>query len=519
MVSLRPGEGRSRLALFLVAVLIFFVVFEAFCFVGWLAIPFLHPGRQYDSTFLFVFLEIESQVFFLFSFLAPVFVAGLLFSWVLLLPKGVGSVLGKRIRLANIRLAGRKLDIAGLMEVVRSVLDSLFSDAESKAKSAALILSVSVALSFLVAVYPFLLGVDVNVQSVGVDIPYYVNWLNEMDRHETLWQSFSYAFFNISDRPFSLFLMLVGLKAFGASGFQVVQLLPLMLGPLLVLTFFFFLKNAGFNSKAASLGSLFAAFSLHVTVGMFGAFLSNWVALIFLYLGLGFLFLSLNKDSWPLLFVTIVFEVAVLFAHAYTWWMFVGILCVFFVVVGSEWIKTRIWTFQVKAALATLLASMAMGFTRNIVLNFGLFVSEGLKVSQQNLSLLHIQSFWRILNQSLGSAMGISFMNPVLYALAFFGGIVFVFDRKIISRFLASCIVASAIPFVLGTWVVHVRILYNLPIHLFALVGLVFAIKLTETVVASTERKQIGRLLLALAVLLNLNYAIRCSFDLGQRFL
>ena len=254
MVSLRLGGGQSRLALFLIAVLIFFVVFEAFCFASWLVIPFLRSGRQYDSSSLFVFLEIESQIFFLFSFLAPVFVAGLLFSWVLRLPSVVSSVLGKRIRLASIRVAGRKLDIAGLMEAAHSVLDSLFSDAESKAKSAAVILSVSVALSFLVTAYPFLLGVDVNVQYVGVDIPYYVNWLNEMDRHGTLWQSFSYAFFNISDRPFSLFLMLAGLKTFGASSFQVVQLLPLMLGPLLVLTSFFFLKNVGFNSKAASLG-------------------------------------------------------------------------------------------------------------------------------------------------------------------------------------------------------------------------------------------------------------------------
>ena len=80
-------------------------------------------------------------------------------------------------------------------------------------------------------------------------------------------------------------------------------------------------------------------------------------------------------------------------------------------------------------------------------------------------------------------------------------------------------IVASAIPFIFGTWVVHVRILYNLPIHLFAVVGLLFAVKLIESAVARTESRQIGRLLLALAVLVNLNYAIRCSSDLVQTFL
>jgi hypothetical protein len=518
MVSFRVSGGKLWVVRFLTLLLIALVVFELSCFVGWLMVPFSNAGEGETGGFLFALLNFESSVFFYSAFLAPVLLVGLLFSWVFRLPGAVLDLVGRHVHIET-QGHGRKASVDRFLGGLHSAFESMFDDRHVGSIRPVLVLIFAIVLSFLITVYPYLPGLNRHAQPVGVDIPYYVGWLTDMNKQGSPWAAFSFAFFNISDRPVSLFLMFLGLRAFGVSDWQVVKFLPMLVGPLLVLTTYFFLRKTGFSSWAASFGSLFAAFSLHVTVGMYGGFFSNWVALLLWYLSLGFLFYSLLKESYRLLAPAIVFQIALLFAHAYTWVMFLGIGAVFFLLVLFKWFKNRTGVFEAKVVFIALMVNIAAGIVRSLVLGAGVFASDVVVVTQSEISIPYIWTFWRVLGKTLGIDLGISPLNPLLYFLGFLGGVALCFDGRLVSRFFSACVVASAVPFVFGSWVVQIRILYNLPIHVFSLVGALLIFRTIETQLGQNNGRWLAYSLFALVVLVNVNYALRCSFHLTQTFL
>lgn len=507
---------QRRLWLFriLCSTMLAFVGLEAISLVCWLSSPFL-PMR--GGSWVSAFLDGEAWLFYSSSTLAPAFAMLLLFSWVTLIFKAsLGSVIERTH--FTVKFGRKELDVDRFLRVLRSTFDSMFETSNEKSKYGNVILALSVVLAFSVAVYPYLPSLNPAGRFVGVDIPTYVKWLMEIDKQGNLWNASSYAFTNFADRPLSLILIYSEWKILGVSAWQAVQFLPILLGPSLVLATFFFMRKSGFNSWIASLAALFAVFSFHVSVGMYGGFLSNWIGLVFLYLALGFLFWSLLKKRWLLLGVAIALQAILLLVHAYTWWMFMGILAVFFLLTFAKWLKARRKeSGTVKIASVALVANISAGIARSLVFGFGSTSAELSEISQAHLSWIYLQSFWQTLTQTLGREMGSSFMNPLLFFLALFGGIAVALDDRLISRFLTSCVAATSLFFVFGdARSVQSRILYNLPIHIFALVGFVLLARSARRLFSSRESKKLVLLLSVWVLLININYAFRGAFDLTQ---
>lgn len=522
MDSNRKGGRRVWLGRFLFGGLIGLVGFEMASLVCWLLIPFF-PSilRGNEGSLANTLVNAEYGLFLSTAALAPLFTALLMFSWapiiLIWLGRSCSVFRGKRVRLAFGRSSAKdhvEVSSSGLS----LLFDHLFDWTRDRSRRWLLILVASIALSFFVAVYPYLPGLNPAGKPVGVDIRlgYYQDRLQETDKYGDFVSTFSHMFFSSPDRPLSLFLMYLGWRVAGISASQMVQFLPAILSPLLVLVTFFFARKSGLNRWASSVASLFATFSFHTTVGLFGGFLSNWIGLLFLYLSLGFLFWSLQKGSWGLLGFAIVFHVALLFSHAYTWEMSFGILIMFFLIVLIRWLKERKGALEVKMVFALLAADLMVGLARSTVLGLGATSVEVMHVSTEPLSLFFVQSFWSTLNRSLTIEMGISFMNPFLLSLAILGGFGVAFNSQRISRFLLACVGLSVVPFVLGDAVVQTRILYDLPVHIFAFFGLMLVVKLLEKLFDGQEGKRMGTMLIILAVLLDLNYALRCSFNLVQ---
>ena len=519
MKTSQPDTRRQTLARLLIGVLLVLVTFEAVTLAGWLTVPLFPSLNVHEESLVSAILNSEAWLFYSTSMLAPVFVVLMMFSWT---PR---SLLWLRRLMPRPRQKGNQLTLTvgtgrltanSVFAHVNSVLDMAFKPDDAHSKRYWPILALSVVIAFSIAVYPSLPGVNPSGKIIGADTSVYAAWLTDMDGHGSLLSVYQYVFFSFSDRSLSLFLMYLGWKASTISALQATLLLPMLLAPLLVLATFFFMRGAGFNFRAASLASLFTAFSFHITAGMFGGFLSNWIGLIFLYLSLGCFFQSLKKRSWNLLGAAAALQVALMLSHVYTWLMLVGALMLFLAIICVSWLKKRGDASEVKMAFAALTANILAYAVRNLASGAALTPSDVAAVSQETMSLSFLQSFWWILNRSITEYLGISLLNPLLFFLAFTGAFALALNGRTVNRFLAAFLAASLVPFIFGDWVMQTRILYNLPIQISSLLGCFMILKLVQNPFSGLKAKKLDSLLLAFIILTNLNFAFRCSFQLAS---
>ena len=164
--------------------------------------------------------------------------------------------------------------------------------------------------------------------------------------------------------------------------------------------------------------------------------------------------------------------------------------------------------------LAVLCFGALLNLARNAFLNVGLGKVEAVGVAQTSVSLGNLLNFWGILNESILSFKGISFINPLLELLAFIGNLAVFLNRSKKSEIFKALIIGSSPLFLLGDRVLQTRIMYNLPIQIFALIGLYTISSALESRFEEAEAEKLKKLLTIYVILVNVNYALRCSFHL-----
>lgn len=513
-----PCTERRRLWLSRVLILglIAFVLFEAFSFVCWLLLPLFPSSLNPDGKgIISAFLDTEAWLFFSSAGVAPIFALLWMFSWTIWPFRVFLRFLRGRIHWSS-KVGKTNVFLNKFAETLRLAVDKAFKPVDSGLNPRILMVA-SLALVILVAVYPYLPSLNPHGKFVGVDIPFYEKHLMELDSLGDFGGVVHKVFFPpFSDRPLSLLFLFSGWKLTWFSARQTVQFSPILLGLLLVLATYFFVRQAEFNRLSASFAMLFTVFSYHITVGMYGGLIANWISLVFLYVFLGFVFASLKKVSWRLFGVALAFQSFLLFSHANTWGMSMGILGVFFFVLLVECFVKRENSFRPLMLLMILVVGMSLNAIRNFALGISVGTVEVASVAQSGVSLTNLLSVWQTLRVSLGSYMGISFMNPVLLFLASLGGLAMTLNTRLVSRFFTASLVASSIPFFLGDNLVQTRILYDLPVHVFAFLGLLVLLSLAQQFFGGEEAKRIRFLLVLFVIFVCLNYVFRCSFYLTQ---
>ena len=492
------------------------VVFEAACVVCRLLVPFSPSVSNQVSNQKGVFsglLNAESWLFFSPAAVAPVFTLVWMFSWVIW-PFSVFLRLFRKHERSGSDLKNGAGLFKEVAKTARSGLDKAFRPV-GRGSGSLLVAAASLVLVALVTVYPYFPILNPSGKFVGVDVPFYERQLMELNSLGNL-NSVISGVTQFPDRPLSLLFLFLEWKVTGLSIRQATVLSEVVLGLLLLLATYFFARIAGFNSFCTSLVMLFTVASYHVTVGMYGGLLANMVGLFFMYLFVGLVLLCLKARSWRLCATAVVFESLLLFSHANTWDMSMGIVGLFFLFILLEWLIKRKNSARPLTLFAILIAGVSLNFVRNSVLHIGIGTVEAANIAEQTVSLANLLSIWQTLKLSLGTYMGIAFMNPILLFFAAMGGLAAAVDKRLVSRFLTACLVASSIPFILGDYVMQTRIMYDLPVHVFAFLGLLVLLSFVERIFDGEKAKRIGFLLVLLIILVELDYAFRCSYYLTQ---
>jgi len=171
----------------------------------------------------------------------------------------------------------------------------------------------SLVLGVAIVLIPYSRGVNPDGRPIGVDFSTYVDSLESVSEDWRL--SFSLL---DGSRPLTLLLLDVVKAVFGLSTVQAVKYFPVFIVPCLIFSVSFFVFQSMGDHHVAAVSAFVTAVSPYVTVGLYAFFLSNMLALCFVFVSLGFLYMSLRSGGKVHLVVSLMFNLFVLFSHPYT---------------------------------------------------------------------------------------------------------------------------------------------------------------------------------------------------------
>ncbi len=502
----REDRVRKFMLRLLSCILFVLLAIEFLSLARWISWPFYQSVPYEDSSWWAVHLETE--LFYLPAGLAPFIFVVMIFSWIVVpLRRYIGPV---RVR---VRIWRRILTLGGRGKnnSERPAKPEMFGR-----RFSALALACSIGLASLFAIYPYLPSVNPDGRLVGIDLARYEQWLNEMGEGD--WSNVvSYAFFTLSDRPLSALLMFGVHEITGLSPVTVLKFMPLLLGPFLILAMFYFMLEATGDWTISSLTALLAAFSYPVTVGMLGGLFSNWIGLTAVYLFSGLMMRSMRMRSWRWGSLTALTLAVILFTHAYTWGLLIGVLGAYTLLLAVLWRRGENVWWESKAVGMIVAVNVVVDFVKNWLLGSVGVAREVVSVAQSGLAFEFLGQFWSELTWVLQTTMGGFYMNPVMLFLALLGAFFVCLRDKTVHRYLALWLMPLSVFLVLGDRTVQWRILYDLPVVVFAAFGLDY-VRRRFRVLGGYEAKILESLCILLVVLVNANYGFRCAYYLAETF-
>jgi len=512
ILSISPSRiGLSRrhaITRFLIYSFVPMMIIEILSIVCLSLYPF-NPHLPQDRS-LWRFVELENQMFQVPSTLITIIFTLTLLSWI---TKPLWAAT-KRFPKWGTKIS-RKISKLGSWLLPNQESDSRHTKGW-KSKISLIILGGSTAFTIFYILYAFVLGSGLmeNVSWSG-DMSNYVRMLNEIKGQEGA-HPVSYTFCSFPDRAVSLLFMYTTWQITGSSVWTVVKFAPMLLAPLLALAVFFFTLQGIGDAFDSSLAALFTVFSFQIIVGFGVAFLSNWMGLILLYLSSGFLYKSLRQESWKWMALAASTMILILFTHAYSWVMLMGVLVVFAIVLGGEWFRGNGSLFGLKAVGAMIAINLSADLIKNILLSATIAVArETTQVGLQRLAWQNISQFWSTAYLTFHSWMEFC-NNPTLLFFALVGAFFLLCRGKRYNMYLLSFLVVAAVPFILGDRGMQLRILYNLPLQILALFGLIFLNRIIQIHVKPREGKILSVALVVLFILINVNYALRSAVYIAR---
>ena len=374
------------------------------------------------------------------------------------------------------------------------------------------ILALSIALGCFIALYPFILS-DFRLEEYSWgDIPAYVHLYHGLDSMSLL-DSVSYIFFRYQDRAFSILPLLFALKLTGVSPSILVKLAPLFYIPFIVVSAFFFVKQVT-GRMSLYLAVTLTALSCQVVIGMGLGLLSNLFALIFIYLYSGLFMITLRKKTVPY-WVASVFVLAILsFAHSYSWLMLNGVLAFFSVMLMFRWVRERSVSGSLRVSSSILGSSALLGLLKALFYGPVLSSNGPVEVLQGGLALENIFSYWKTIGGVIFIGFG-PFDIQSIFMASFCASILLFFRDDAYSDYLLSWFGASSIFLLLGDRTIIFRVLYNIPVQLFAAESLLFFNLLKNG--RDPKVRLLEVLFVLLLITINTNYALHFGFEMSKR--
>jgi len=457
--------SKERLANVLVYLSGFFVIIEAVALLFWVLNPFF--GFWGLWRFLPEASLVETQLFHVPYVLTPLLTFTFLFVW-LLVP--FRRLIHKRERF-SVRVFRRKFSIEKPQNFDLKLLSLGFLE---KKRLSVLVLFLSMLLSLVYGIYTYLPLLSGEKILIGVDTPHYIEYLKVMQAKDFS-SAIAYSFYNLSDRWLSVSTLYVFSTIFNLSPFTVAQYFPLVFGPLLVPSTYFFMRKAGFSESLCILAGLFSSFSSIYIMGLCFAFLSNMMAWIFLLIFSGFFvqtLVSSSRFSFALASITLTI---VLFMHVYTWSLMLFVLICFFGFLFLRQVR-KIHNHDVcfKSFFGIVVFNLIVEFVRQYLIGLGGFSVRMVQGGAQAwLSPVYMLTFWKALSKSFIRDF---LVNPFMLFLVFVGFLALILEKQNNPQhlFLKFWFASPSILYLFANDTARTRILYVLPFQILGAIGVLY---------------------------------------------
>jgi hypothetical protein len=328
-------------------------------------------------------------------------------------------------------------------------------------------------LSTIIGLIPHQPQINFDNQQIGVDTDYYVKWINALvhtaDYRDFIHQAFMVQSFG--DKPLTLIFLLTISKILQVVDFYfIVEHVPLILGPMLVLAVFFLTRELTLNDKQSLLASFLTSVSFQITVGIYAGFYANWLALIIGYLSFGFLVRSLRNSNNKLsVGIFLLLLIACLFAHVHTWSVIVVVMSVFLIITMKlkYYCKKRIVLLFIllsSSVMLDIVKTTVIGSTTGIEKDLEFAKATGTGVEQFAIR-------WSNLIRSVYSFLGGQFSNFIIFSLGLYW-LLRSRPRDISSIFIMIFLSIGLLAFLIGDYRVQARIFYNIPFQIPAAIAL-----------------------------------------------
>lgn len=316
---------------------------------------------------------------------------------------------------------------------------------------------------------PHIPSLNTDNSIIGDDSADYASFIIPLDNsiRNDIVAYFSLAF--NSDRGLSLILFHFLSKTLDPlNSITSIEIIPYLLAPIFVISMYYLTKEFTSNRSISIISAFLAGISFHTLGGIYGGLYSNWLSLVFVDFTMLFMIRSLNKRQ---ITSTIIFSfllVMVLFTHEPTWpilYLIIIISLVLYTILNPAEKKWSVLIF-----LGTV-PSMIFEFIRLITnVNAGIVRDVSFAYSQ-GVGFHDIQYIWNMLVESMTSFLGGSFGDPLMYFLVIIA--LYYFKVRGIGNILLVVSVSMlAITILFADTTILTRVLYELPIEIFAAIGL-----------------------------------------------
>ena len=350
-------------------------------------------------------------------------------------------------------------------------LKSEFTTSKLNSKTKILFLTFLIALSIFVVLIPHNSTINTQNELVSADSVDYVRWINDLkpyDGGEFIHQVFFVQ--KSSDRPISMLFFYSLVEIFPDSPFQVIDHLPIILGPALVLVTFFLARELTSNDITSLFASFVTAVSFHTLIGVYAGFYANWVALIIGYLSFVFLikFLKIPTKRNYIFFSILLF--LLLLSHVYTWTILILFMIVFLAV------TYKLKFFEKKNAvliLLVILASIAIDVGKETLTDSAGGIQKDISIANAYAGTENIFVIWQNLRESIQVFAGGQFSNILVLLLCVCWLVRSGFNstRDI---FIGVFFSIALFPLLFGSEIIQSRVLYNIPFQIPAAIGLMY---------------------------------------------
>ena len=245
--------------------------------------------------------------------------------------------------------------------------------------------------------------------------------------------------------------------------FYIIEYLPIILGPSLVLAVFFLTRELTSNDTTSLFASFITSLSFHTLIGVYAGFYANWFALIIGYSSIAFLFRSLKRSGKLDVIIYFVLIILLQFSHLYTWTILTIVMAIFFLVMlkFNYYDKKRIILL-----LLIILSSVIIDIVRMVILSSAGGIEQDIGIAHKGgVGLGQFSQRWNNLIFTTQNYFIGQFSNFIILVLGLYW-----LARSNLQEpsniFIVIFLSMGIIPLFFGNLVIQTRVLYDIPFQI-----------------------------------------------------